>query len=208
MATEMLWWEKTVEYFFVRKILPLDALAAPLAGDAEKFFGDLMNESKDGRARLIEFKREKANIKDEVLKYYAKGAVPAGQTFHKAWLAAISNNICPGSLGHWFVYGHVEKDTSDLVLEGRQYGPEKTKPILIQNDDQLGYVQPKALFDYMKRLMVMRSRGGGWEGAMVVATLDGQSVAMDAREFVEKTMSLKPEPKLEIGPTFKPPRMR
>lgn len=205
---KMLWWEKTVEYAFVRQILPQDYLAAPLAGDAEKFFGDLMSENNEGLARLIEFKREMANIQTEVVKYYPKDEVPEGQTFEGAWLEAMNNEPCAGSLGHWFVYGEQQRETGELKLVGCQYGPEEAKAFWIDKDAQLGYVKPKQLLEYMERLLNMRTRGGGWSGSMVVATLNGKSMVMKPAEFIKRTMNLAPTPKvMPSGPKFEPPRM-
>lgn len=195
-----MWWEKTVEYAFVRRILPSASRAAPLAGNAEKFFGDLMNLEGDGKARLIEFKREESNISDEVLKYYAKGSAK-GKEFHSTWLGVVKSEDCPGAKGHWFVYGKLnEKEPSELDLWGKQYGPAAAVPIVLKNDDQLGYVPAHELHQYMQLLGKGRVRGGDWMSSMVVAMFNGRKRVMTPQQFIHKSFELE----LTLG--LNPPR--
>lgn len=49
------WWEKTIEYMFVRDVLPKSSLAVPLAGPAEAALGDMIF-ADSTQCRLIEFK--------------------------------------------------------------------------------------------------------------------------------------------------------
>ncbi|WP_457570078.1 hypothetical protein [Desulfurobacterium sp.] len=62
----MKWWEKTVEYYFVRKYLT-DSAIAPLDGKAE-FAGDALFVRK-GKLVLIEFKRDESSISQEKRKF-------------------------------------------------------------------------------------------------------------------------------------------
>lgn len=62
----MLWWEKTVEYYFVKQCL-LDIDIAPLDGDVEKI-GDALTHN-NGKFLLIEFKRAFENLSSEKNKY-------------------------------------------------------------------------------------------------------------------------------------------
>jgi len=63
---KMLWWEKTVEYYFVKQCL-LDIDIAPLDGDVEKI-GDPLTHN-NGKFLLIEFKRAFENLSSEKRKY-------------------------------------------------------------------------------------------------------------------------------------------
>jgi hypothetical protein len=185
-----MWWEKTVEYAFVRRILPATSCAAPLAGNAEKFFGDLMNLEGDGKARLIEFKREESNISDEVLKYYAKGKAK-GKEFHSTWLRVVKSEDCLGAKGHWFVYGKLnERESSELDLWGKQYGPATAVPLELKTDAQLGYVPAHELHHYMQLLGKGRIRGGDWMSSMVVAMFNGRNTVMTPQQFIHKSFEL------------------
>ena len=62
----MLWWEKTVEYYFVKQCL-LDVDIAPFDGDVEKL-GDALTHN-NGKFLLIEFKRAFENLSSEKNKY-------------------------------------------------------------------------------------------------------------------------------------------
>lgn len=63
----ILWWEKTVEYFFIQKHVNLDMFVAPLDGNHEKA-GDAIF-SHESKWVLIEFKRNKSSIEDEIQKF-------------------------------------------------------------------------------------------------------------------------------------------
>ena len=62
------WWEKTVEYWFVRRVMPEVADAFPMAGHEEKSFGDLLL-ADNNEFRLIEFKAREDGIDDEKWKF-------------------------------------------------------------------------------------------------------------------------------------------
>lgn len=64
---EMLWWEKTVEYFFVQKYVDLKMFIAPLDGAHEKA-GDAIF-SNEKKWLLIEFKRNAKSIMEEESKF-------------------------------------------------------------------------------------------------------------------------------------------
>lgn len=62
-----IWWEKTVEYLFVKKHLNQDSIVAPLAGNHEKA-GDAIFLT-NNKWILIEFKREQSDINSERKKF-------------------------------------------------------------------------------------------------------------------------------------------
>jgi hypothetical protein len=63
----ILWWEKTVEYFFVQKYVNLDMFIAPLDGKQEKA-GDAIFANESSWV-LIEFKRDQDSIASEIDKF-------------------------------------------------------------------------------------------------------------------------------------------
>lgn len=80
----MLWWEKTVEYYFVKQCL-LNIDIAPLDGDVEKI-GDALTHN-NGKFLLIEFKRAFENLSSEKRKYadWEKSA-KAIKAYNSTWL--------------------------------------------------------------------------------------------------------------------------
>ncbi|MNY00259.1 hypothetical protein D3C86_1327450 [compost metagenome] len=66
--SDLLWWEKTVEYAFVLLHLG-DAAALPFAGRPEQAWGDLLVQGVLKNICLIEFKRTKDSIGSEFEKY-------------------------------------------------------------------------------------------------------------------------------------------
>jgi hypothetical protein len=63
----ILWWEKTVEYYFVQKFVNLSMFIAPLDGNHEKA-GDAIF-SNENKWVLIEFKRDQSSVSDEENKF-------------------------------------------------------------------------------------------------------------------------------------------
>lgn len=63
----ILWWEKTVEYFFVQKYVNLEMFIAPLDGKQEKA-GDAIFANESSWV-LIEFKRDEESIASEIEKF-------------------------------------------------------------------------------------------------------------------------------------------
>jgi len=61
------WWEKTVEYYFVRKFVDEKTLVAPLDGDEERA-GDAIL-SAGHKWILLEFKKDSGSIKTEYKKF-------------------------------------------------------------------------------------------------------------------------------------------
>ena len=114
------WGEKSVEYKFVREVLPGEAIANPLFGDSETLFGDLIAGEiiKGGTIELcaIEFKRTEHQIEDEYEKFLRTrkefGTRPANTSFRK-WFSEknIELNKLPGSAAHFFIYGETTNDS-------------------------------------------------------------------------------------------------
>ncbi|BDB72252.1 hypothetical protein Cthiooxydans_46640 [Comamonas thiooxydans] len=71
IKSNYVWWEKTVEYAFLKFVLLNGACdwAAPLAGNAETALSDALAKI-EGKFVLIEFKRDKYSLYSESYKYY------------------------------------------------------------------------------------------------------------------------------------------
>jgi hypothetical protein len=190
--TKGVWWEKTVEYIFVKQFLPTTSLFSPLGGNAEKFFGDLFDLNPERKARLIEFKREKSSIADEVIKYYEKDKVPKGAKYEDAWRSIVGDPAPPGASGHWIIYG--KQDNHQLDLHRLQYG-ESNQSLAEKLTESMdpGYVCPMELLRYMDKLGKARTRGGTWPNTLVVALVDNNTYALEPHQFITQKFDLQPE---------------
>lgn len=63
----MKWWEKTVEYYFIRKFIPDEMILSPLDGEQEKA-GDAFL-SNNERWIILEFKKDFESLVSEKKKY-------------------------------------------------------------------------------------------------------------------------------------------
>ena len=99
----MKWWEKTVEYKFIKEYVDIDSFIAPLDGNEERAGDAIFVEN--GNFILIEFKKDEKSIADEEKKFddflSAKG-----------FLYQNDNH-------HILVYGKI--DNQNLVLNSRTY---------------------------------------------------------------------------------------
>lgn len=86
----LLWWEKTVEYYFIKQYLEKVTIA-PFDGLPEERLGDALT-SFEGRAVLIEFKRDEDCLNSEKCKY-------------KDWDKAKEDSIAKDASFHLMVWG-------------------------------------------------------------------------------------------------------
>lgn len=100
----MLWWEKTVEYYFVKKYVNLDMLIAPMDGNEEKA-ADAILSNVDSWI-LIEFKRSIRELSSEHNKfedYESAKLILSGKDSH-----------------HFLIYGKLDEE-GEFALDGQTY---------------------------------------------------------------------------------------
>ena len=186
------WWEKTVEYWFVRHVMPEVSDAFPMAHHPEASFGDLL--LRDGRKfRLIEFKATRAGFGLEKLKYPAllqrkvgdAPPKPKPGTF-EALLLEHHGRIAGHDkrTAHVFVFGMLE--SSGFVLKSRVYADRDAEKLPLRNQadvDGLGSMTGDEMYAYMMELD--KARGGRvGSGSFVLVGLEGgQSLLLTAQEF-------------------------
>ncbi|CNE47401.1 hypothetical protein [Yersinia bercovieri] len=99
-AGSMIWWEKTVEYYFVAKYLSKTAAIAPLDGNHEKAGDNIF--AQGNKWVLIEFKRSKADLDSEKEKFInydqAKNTLSAFDSHHFLIYGGLLN---PGQFELW-----------------------------------------------------------------------------------------------------------
>lgn len=137
------WWEKTVEYAFVKKHVAIEDLIIPLAGKHEAV-GDAILGKVD-KWLLIEFKRSENELNSEIEKF---GGV------HKFCDAKMKLSTLGGTEHHFLVYGQLVEETLKLDLIVKRYF-ERTE-IDIHEALQLG-VDFEAFDLYMKSLLELKN---------------------------------------------------
>lgn len=169
---QILWWEKTVEYYFVKKYVDLNMFVAPLDGNHEKV-GDVIFANESSWV-LIEFKRDEKSITDELDKFvnYAE----AQQEFQ-----SIDQH-------HLIIYGDIINGKFDLgckrYFSGKNISLDKALYSGVDKDKFLLYL--KRFWAYKKQ-----SKGGsGGYGFVAGISSDGKvTKCMTLSEFAE-AMSL------------------
>ena len=101
-ANKKIWWEKTVEYAFVKSAKFLSV--SPLDGDHEQA-GDAILSNKENKFYLIEFKKDDSGQTDEKGKY---------KDIKKVFEKLTADY-------HFIVYGGMNVNTKNLGLYARQY---------------------------------------------------------------------------------------
>ncbi|MCF6439523.1 hypothetical protein L1077_08800 [Pseudoalteromonas luteoviolacea] len=106
----MKWWEKTVEYYFIRKFITDEMILSPLDGEQEKAGDAFLSNSE--RWVVLEFKKNFESLASEKKKYKNYDAA-AAELSH-------SDNH------HFLIYGKVEDGSFSLV--GKTYFSNKLVP--------------------------------------------------------------------------------
>lgn len=182
MTNKLWWWEKTVEYSFVRKILMDNSIACPLAVQPEKWMGDLIEQIED-HFRLIEFKRSVNSIKDENKKY------GDGETDYLTVCKDIPD--CQNA-AHWLVFGEAVGDgkNATMKLKYRQYHSQNSDRDLNSSSD-LSIMKFSDFKNYIDKLMQLRGGTAGGAGGLVMAGVgNNQTTVMDLTEFIQLIPSL------------------
>lgn len=193
----ILWWEKTVEYYFIQRYVDLRTFVAPLDGNHEKA-GDAIFANVSNWI-LIEFKRDAKSINDEIEKF-------TNYEDAKFELESIGKH-------HLIIYG--EPNGEDINLLSQEYFSGIKVPV----DKVLSSGIPKADFVvYLKKFVGHKKNsegGAGSFGLVAGVSNDGKvSKCMKLSEFgeainLEQKLQKKLEQSQDPGPSHSPsgPRM-
>lgn len=143
----MIWWEKTVEYYFVKKYVELDMFIAPLDGNAERA-ADLILSNVD-KWILIEFKRSEAQIISEKKKFI---------DYERARL-----DLCGKDGHHFLIYGYVD-DCKEFSLKSSTYFSDDKVEI---NDVVKRGVSQYEFVLYLKKFLDFKETADGSGGGSV-----------------------------------------
>lgn len=193
------WWEKTVEYFFIRRCIGHRMLLAPLDG-AEEAAGDALLGAERGWV-LIEFKKDAQSISSERKKF---------RNFEEA-----KEELCGSDSHHIVVYGSLRGEGADtFAVGGRTYFSSESVASI---DDLLARGANHADFlHYLAKLLEHKKAAEGVSGGGVslesyslVAGInaDGSvSQCMSVAEFVDRFMPSQ-APSLSSAPDYGSPSL-
>lgn len=160
----IIWWEKTVEYLFVKKYVDVNMYIAPLDGKME-LGGDTIFGNVSGWI-LIEFKRNRDTIKDEIQKY---------KSYHSA-----KTSLAERDNHHLIIYG--EAINNQVALKCQRYFSEF--PVSIDDAFKVG-IPLEDFKQYLEELIEYKSSGDSGTG-------DFSYVAgIDTRDRVIRCLTLK-----------------
>lgn len=164
-----MWWEKTVEYAFVQRFMPLSStkeyFLAPLDGDHEKA-GDAIF-GQQSTLVLIEFKRAHKDLKSEIDKFF-------DYDHAKSELLEIDNH-------HLLVYGVVGKKKINLDLRALTYF--SAAEVDLEKFADQG-VALEAFKDYLKLFLYHKNKDG--DGG-VAANLEDLPTDPDGLDYMVVT---------------------
>lgn len=195
------WNEKSIEYYFARRILDEDTVANPLAGDAETLFGDLIIGIANGSSPnfcAIEFKARKSDINSEYDKYlrtmsgfgvsrkiivngsYSSAEMVAFPT----WFSTENPELVEftGSKSHFIIFGQ-QPDGSAFELCYGKYAEQDYKKL--SNLSDLLFCDAINLTVYLKALALARFQGPppGDGGVEIVSEARGR-IAANIKELL------------------------
>jgi len=164
----IIWWEKTIEYYFIQKHIDLKMLIAPLDGNQEKA-GDAIFSS-EGSWVLIEFKRNQKSISDEIEKFI---------NYDKA-----KKELESTSKHHLIIYGESVDDKLNLVA--CHYFSEKK---ITMNEALASGIEKDTFITYIEKFVSYKknsSSGSGSYGFVAGVSSNGKlTKCMKISEFAE-----------------------
>lgn len=155
---KMIWWEKTVEYFFVQRYVDLNMLICPLDGDHERA-GDALFANADSWV-LIEFKKDKEGISSEQDKF---------DNFPKA-----KAHFTERDQHHFLIYGAID-EAENFVLQSRTYfsGNERSTDSVLTSG-----IQQSQFISYLKEFIEFKksskASSGGFSYVAGVSSASGR----------------------------------
>ncbi len=178
----MKWWEKTVEYFFIRKYVPEEAILSPLDGKQEAAGDSILGN--DEKWLLIEFKVDHAALASEKSKYIS--------------YETTKRKLADSDTHHFLVYGTNDSGYFD-VRACTYFSNRSLKDI--GNIFKYGKSQARFI-EYLEEVIKGKktsdTTSGGVSGSFAfVAAVNGKNKltrCMSLKEFgLEFSLTLKPE---------------
>jgi hypothetical protein len=193
------WWEKTVEYYFIRKYIPEDMILSPLDGEQEKAGDALL--SANEKWVILEFKKDFNSLDSEKKKY-------KDYDMAKTELSLIDSH-------HFLIYGQI--DNNNFSLEGNTYFSRESVSNI--NDIFEAGKEKEEFISYLEKLIehkskISESSGGSVGSYSFVAGISSNNKitsCMNLYEFgLDHGLKLehKPEIKKEAKQEYSGPTMR
>tara|TARA_R100001377_G_C3165765_1_gene101240 strand:+ start:306 stop:896 length:591 start_codon:yes stop_codon:yes gene_type:complete len=194
----MKWWEKTVEYYFIRKFIPEEMILSPLDGAEEKA-GDAFLSTNE-KWVILEFKKDFGSLNSEKKKY-------------KNYSLA-EKDLMPDDSHHFLIYGQINND--EFGLAGRTYfSNNSVKKISEIFDSGKG---KEEFISYLEKLVKHKSKAtessGGSVGSYsfvagiskdkkITSCMNLYEFGLDHGLVLEPTPEIKEEKKIEYsGPSM------
>lgn len=143
----MKWWEKTVEYYFIRKFIPDEMILSPLDGEQEKA-GDAFLSSNE-RWVVLEFKKDLESLSSEKKKYKNYDIAEA--------------ELSPSDSHHFLIYGQIVDD--HFGLGGKTYF--SNKPVSNISEIFEAGKGKEEFISYLEKLIEHKSKVGESSGGSV-----------------------------------------
>lgn len=208
------WYEKTVEYSFVRKFLKHDAMA--LDGNAETI-GDAMFQNNGNKFYIVEFKRG-TNLKSE--------RQSEQQKYSNSSKSSSQLEKATGHRAHHIVFGKLEEENNKLQLhsinyidflrsDAQSYGELDSE--LLNNTKPLKSIDKEALKDYLQILINEKETSQGNSSLIdhiysstIIIDADGCACALSEKDVLTEHLNLQynkaQDQKNKPEHTYSPPR--
>jgi hypothetical protein len=182
----MKWWEKTVEYYFIREFIPDEMILSPLDGEQEKA-GDTFL-SNNEKWIVLEFKRDFESLVSEKKKYKNYDAAKI--------------ELSPSDNHHFLIYGQIVDGS--FGLGGKTYF--SNKPVCKISEIFEAGKEKEEFISYLEKLIehkskVNESSGGSVGSYSFVAGISKDkkiTSCMNLYEFgLDHGLKLEPKPKIK-----------
>lgn len=194
----MKWWEKTVEYYFIRKYIPEDMILSPLDGEHEKAGDALL--SNNEKWIILEFKKDFESLSSEKKKY---------KNYDLA-----KTELSPMDSHHFLIYGQI--NNNKFSLAGNTYFSDNS----VSTIDEIFKAgkEKKEFISYLEKLIehkskISESSGGSVGSYSFVAGISNNNKVTSCMNLYEfgldhgLKLEYKPEIKKEVKQEYSGPTM-
>ncbi len=192
----MKWWEKTVEYYFIRKFIPDEMILSPLDGKEEKA-GDTFL-SNNEKWVILEFKKDFESLASEKKKY-------------KNYEAA-ADELSPEDNHHFLIYGQILDGS--FGLGGKTYF--SNRPVSTISEIFDAGKNKEKFISYLEKLIKHKTKVGESAGGSVGSYSFVAGISKDKKitscmnlyEFgLDHGLKLEPTPEVKSRPSEPAPGM-
>nr|VVV06115.1 hypothetical protein AW0309160_03599 [Aliivibrio wodanis] len=162
LKKQNIWWEKTVEYFYVQSHLGKYKFLYPFDGVHERISDSLLSNGYSWV--IIEFKKNHEWLEAERLKFNKKNGYSTYNQARKELVNDYGDRLKDGVKHHFIVYGELDEE-DNLTLKTERYFSIPKNEVFLPNDLLSKGIEQSLFVKYVNRFNTLKGKKGGNGGS-------------------------------------------